>query len=112
MAGSIRICLIADNFIEDFAKCVSSIRSYSDVPITIFASGKELASYQERFKDENVIFQKNKLGWGHSINYFLNNSSEKYLVIMDPSTIFTSDAITPTLEQLKRASRLWAGAAV
>jgi hypothetical protein len=102
MAGSIRICLIADNFIEDFAKCVSSIRSYSDVPITIFASGKELASYQERFKDENVIFQKNKLGWGHSINYFLNNSSEKYLVIMDPSTIFTSDAITPTLEYLDK----------
>jgi len=114
MAGSIRICLIADNFIEDFAKCVSSIRSYSNVPITIFASGKELASYQERFKDENVIFQKNKLGWGHSINYFLNNSSEKYLVIMDPSTIFTSDAITPTLEQLDKGYQAvgWRGGLV
>ncbi|MBM3655638.1 MAG: glycosyltransferase family 2 protein [Actinobacteria bacterium] len=114
MAGSIRICLIADTFIEDFSKCISSIRSHCDSPISIFASGKGLSSYQERFEQETVIYQKNKLGWGHSVNYLLNNSSEKYLVIMDSSTIFTSDAISPTLEKLEQGYQAvgWRGGLV
>jgi len=33
--------LIADNFLEDFAQCVASIRAHTDTPISIFASGKE-----------------------------------------------------------------------
>ncbi|NCV84263.1 MAG: hypothetical protein EBW41_06285, partial [Actinobacteria bacterium] len=41
------------------------------------------------------------LGWGHSVNHFLNTVSEKYVVIMDPSTNFLGDAITPTLEKLE-----------
>ena len=101
MAGSIRICLIADNFLEDFAQCVASIRAHTDTPISIFASGKETQKVSELFPHEKVEWQKNKLGWGHSVNHFLNTVMEKYLVIMDPSTNFTGDAITPVLEKLE-----------
>ena len=100
MAGSIRICLIADNFLEDFAQCVASIRAHTQTPISIFASGKENQSVEAMFPDESVTWQKNKLGWGHSVNHFLNTVTEKYVVIMDPSTNFTGDAITPVLEKL------------
>jgi len=85
MAGSIRICLIADNFLEDFAQCVASIRAHTQTPISIFASGKENQSIETMFPAENVTWQKNKLGWGHSVNHFLNTVTEKYVVIMDPS---------------------------
>jgi hypothetical protein len=97
MAG-IRICLIADGFFDDFKTCLDSIKKFTDAPISVFASGKENKSAVDLF---GATWQKNKLGWGHSINHFLNNESEKYLVIMDPSTVFTGDAITSTLEKLE-----------
>ena len=97
MAGSIRICLIADGFYDDFRLCVDSIKKFTQAPISIFASGKENKDVPELFGGTWV---KNKLGWGHSINQFLNTSSERYLVIMDPSTRFLGDVITPTLSKL------------
>jgi hypothetical protein len=98
MAGSIRIFLIADGFFDDFAKCVESIKKFTDAPISIFASGKENKVAEERF---GATWQKNKLGWGHSVNYFLKSVSERYIVIIDPSTNFLGDAITPTLDKLE-----------
>ncbi|MEY3736770.1 MAG: hypothetical protein RLZZ251_486 [Actinomycetota bacterium] len=101
MAGSLRICLIADGFLDDFKSCLASIRQFSDVPISIFSSGKENAKVGELLTGEQVEWQKNKLGWGHCINYFLKNSTEKYIVIMDPSTRFLGDPIAATLSQLE-----------
>lgn len=101
MAGSIRICLIADGFYEDFKRCLNSIRAHSEVPISIFSSGKENAKVTEELAGENVEWVKNRLGWGHTVNHFLNTSKEKYIVIMDPSTNFVGDPITPTLEKLE-----------
>ncbi len=97
MAG-IRICLIADGFFDDFRVCIDSIKRNTDTPISVFASGKENKAAVELFGAE---WQKNKLGWGHSVNHFLNTATEKYLVIMDPSTLFLGDAITPTLARLE-----------
>jgi hypothetical protein len=97
MAG-IRICLIADGFFDDFRACVDSIKKHTDTSISVFASGKENQAAVELFGAE---WQKNKLGWGHSVNHFLNTTTEKYLVIMDPSTLFLGDAITPTLARLE-----------
>ena len=98
MAGSIRICLIADGFYEDFRTCLDSIKKFTSTPISIFSSGKENKEVPELFGGSWV---KNKLGWGHSINQFLNNEMEKYLVFMDPSTRFLGDAITPALAKLE-----------
>ena len=100
MAGSIRICLIADTFFEDFSQCVAAIRAHTQAPISIFASGKETQKVETLYPDESVTWQKNKLGWGHSVNHFLNSVTEKYVVIMDPSTNFTGDAIAPVVAKL------------
>ena len=101
MAGLIRICLIADGFFDDFKGCLTSIRANSDVPVSIFSSGKENAKISEALAGEKIDWVKNRLGWGHCINNFLATSEEKYLVIMDPSTKFLGDAITPTLAKLE-----------
>ena len=106
MAGSIRICLIADGFFDDFAKCVESIKKFTDAPISIFASGKENRDAEERF---GATWQKNKLGWGHSVNYFLKSVSERYIVIMDPSTRFTGDAVTPVTAELEKGEYVCVG---
>ena len=97
MAG-IRICLIADGFFDDLEKCITSITKFTDTPISVFASGKENKEAESRF---GATWQKNKLGWGHTLNHFLKESNEKYLVIMDPSTNFLGDPIPATLEKLE-----------
>jgi hypothetical protein len=103
MAGSIRICIIAEGFTEDLITCVSAITKYTQTPVSIYANGKSNWLSDDLFKSNqiNITQEKNPLGWGNVINHFLNTSTEDYLVIMDPSTIFTADPITPTLTQLE-----------
>jgi hypothetical protein len=102
MAGSIRVCLIAEGFTEDLIKCVSAIEANSQIPISIYANGKSNWLSAELFNLNQVTLtqEKNPLGWGNIINFFINNCTEDYLVIMDPSTIFLKDPIPKTLEAL------------
>jgi hypothetical protein len=102
MAGSIRICLIAEGFVDDLLICVDSIKKFTQTPISIYANGKSNWLPLEKFQDPqvSVIEVKNPLGWGNVINHFLNTFTEDYLVIMDPSTTFTGDPITPALSEM------------
>jgi hypothetical protein len=103
MAGSIRICIIAEGFTEDLITCVSAITKHTQTPVSIYANGKSNWLSDDLFKSNqiNITQEKNPLGWGNVINHFLNTSTEDYLIIMDPSTIFTDDPITATLTQLE-----------
>ena len=104
MAGSIRICLIAEGFVDDLLICVESIKKFTQTPITIYANGKSNWLPLEKFQDPQISITevKNPLGWGNVINHFLNTFTEDYLVIMDPSTTFTGDAISPALAEAKK----------
>ena len=116
MAGSIRICLIAEGFVDDFILCVESIKQFTKTPITIYANGKSNWLPLEKFTDPqiSIVEAKNPLGWGNVINHFLEVSTEDYLVIMDPSTTFTGDPITPALAQIEKgfAAVGWKGGLV
>lgn len=103
MAGSIRICLIAEGFTEDLLSCVTSITNHTTTPISVYANGKSNWLADDFFKTNQVslIQEKNPLGWGNVINYFLNTCIEDYLIIMDPSTRFTSDPIPLTVSKLE-----------
>ena len=103
MAGSIRICLIAEGFTEDLTTCVSSIIKHTQTPISIYANGKSNWLAEDLFNSQQVSItqEKNPLGWGNVINHFLNTFTEDYLVIMDPSTVFISDPIPETLAALE-----------
>lgn len=102
MAGSIRICLIAEGFTEDLMKCVIAIQSHTKTPISIHANGKSNWLDEKLFDLNQVSLtqEKNPLGWGNLINNFLEKFTEDFLVIMDPSTIFLGDPIFKTLDSL------------
>jgi hypothetical protein len=102
MAGSIRICLIAEGFTEDLVSCVSSITRHTNTLISVYANGKSNWLSKDLFQTNQVSVTqaKNPLGWGNVINHFLNTFSEDYLIIMDPSTKFTADPIPKTLSTL------------
>ena len=74
MAGSIRICLIAEGFTEDLITYVSSIAKHTQSPISIYANGKSNWLAENLFdpKQVSVTQEKNPLGWGNVINHFLN----------------------------------------
>jgi hypothetical protein len=103
MAGSIRICLIAEGFTEDLVTCVDSITSQTKTPVSIYANGKSSWISPDQFDSKQVTLtqEKNPLGWGNVINYFLNTFSEDFLLIMDTSTTFTADPISQTLNSLE-----------
>ena len=103
MAGSIRICLIAEGFTEDLITCVDSITGNTKTPISIYANGKSNWISPDQFDSKQISLtqEKNPLGWGNVINYFLNTFSEDYLLIMDTSTTFTADPIPQTLQSLE-----------
>lgn len=102
MAGSIRICLIAEGFTEDLTLCVDSIIRFTQTPVSIYANGKNNWLPNGQFESTQITItqEKNPLGWGNVINHFLNTASEDHLVIMDPSTTFTADPIQLTLAAL------------
>ena len=103
MAGSLRICLIAEGFTEDLVSCVYSITDHTNTPISVYANGKSNWLSDSLFQSDQVSItqEKNPLGWGNVINYFLNTFTDDYLIIMDPSTKFTADPIPMTLSSLE-----------
>lgn len=102
----ITIGLILEGFIEDGITTIKAIKKFSptDTAILVIISGAqdqfEIAS---ELDDRTFIAQINVApGWGEAANVLLKLAPSEYLVIMDPSTIFTGDAITPTRELLQK----------
>ena len=96
------VAIVADGFQEDLVQCVKSVREYSNVPIHAFTSGKEnknLCDPLLEFTPFHGGWQKNKLGWGHSVQHLLHTIETKYVVLMDPSTQFVGDAISPAIAE-------------
>lgn len=114
---STAIAIVADGFQEDLITCIKAIRGFTNTPIHIETSGKENQSLCEslgEFASVVTSWQKNKLGWGHSVNKLLTSIESNYVVIMDPSTQFTGDAITPTIAKFAEGFKAvgWRGGLV
>ncbi len=106
--SDLRVLLIADGFFDDLLISIESILRNSPSPITVLVNGKQPVGPLANFQNDRVQISeiKQALGWGNAINFLLEASSEKYVVLMDPSTTFTGDAITPVLT---RFSEGWSG---
>jgi hypothetical protein len=50
----------------------------------------------------SLVVVTENFGWGENANALLRNVTSEFIVIMDPSTRFTGDAITPVLAELKK----------
>jgi len=100
----IAISMIVSGFQDDAIETVKSIRAFSDAPIVILCL--EEVGPLEEIVDEKTIVVKvvEDCGWGQAANALLQNVNSEYLVIMDPSTRFTGDAISPVLVELKEGA--------
>ena len=99
-----QICLamIVSGFQDDAVEAINSIRRYSTVPIAVLCIG-EVAGLGDIRDDNFFLAQINEdCGWGPAANALLRSALTEYVVIMDPSTQFTGDAISSVLAELER----------
>ena len=98
------IAMIVDGFCEDAALSIQSIKAHTspDIAIAAIINGEHDISALEAEIDERTYFIHitGGVGWGEAANALLKSAPSPYVVIMDPSTHFTGDAMTPVLAKL------------
>lgn len=98
----ITVAMIVDGFHEDAVTCIKAIKEYSQCAIAILVIGDPGVIANELDARTSLVQVNENFGWGENANALLRNVTSEFIVVMDPSTIFTGDAITPILEELKK----------
>jgi hypothetical protein len=98
----ITVAIVVNGFHEDAITSVNSIKAHSSAEIVVLATeaAKDLGAIVD--SHTHVIHIEKDPGWGECANALLRIISTPYAVIMDPSTTFTGDAISPVLQELKK----------
>ena len=97
----ITVAMIIDGFHEDAITTIQSIKEHSECAIAILVIGDPGILVNQLDARTSLVHLSQSLGWGECANALLRNITSDYVVIMDPSTRFTGDAITPVLTELK-----------
>ena len=100
--GDIAIAMIIDGFTADAAETVRTIKAYTDTPVIALVTVDPAELIDEIDLQFQIIVITENFGWGENANALLKNVSSKHLVIMDPSTRFTGDAIAPVIAELNK----------
>ena len=98
----ITVAMIIDGFHEDAIETIKSVKENSDCAIAMLVLGDAGALADQLDARTSLVVLTENFGWGESANALLRNVTSDYIVIMDPSTRFTGDAITPVLAELKK----------
>ena len=99
---AITVAIIVNGFHTDAITSVNSIKAHSTAEIVVLATepADDLASVVD--SHTHVFYLEKDSGWGENANALLRISSTPYVVIMDPSTTFTGDAISPVVHELSK----------
>lgn len=98
----ITVTMIIDGYHEDAIATIKTIKAHSDCAIALLVIGEPGALADQLDAKTSLVSLTENFGWGESANALLRNVTSAFIVIMDPSTRFTGDAITPVLAELKK----------
>jgi hypothetical protein len=98
----ITVAMIIDGYHEDAIETIKTIKAHSDCAIALLVIGEPGALADQLDAKTSLVSLTENFGWGESANALLRNVTSEFIVIMDPSTRFTGDAITPVLAELKK----------
>ena len=102
VSGDIAIAMIVDGFTADAAETVRTLKAHTNTPVIALVTCDPAELVAEIDLQFQLIAITENFGWGENANALLKNISSKYLVVMDPSTRFTGDAMTPVLAELNK----------
>ena len=97
----ITVAMIIGGFHEDAIETIATIKAHSDCAIALLVIGAPGALADQLDARTSLVELTENFGWGESANALLRNVTSEFIVIMDPSTRFTGDAISPVLAQLQ-----------
>lgn len=100
-AHDLTVLLVIDGFIEDAITCINSIKVNSDCNIAVLSIGPA-GALVDAIDQRTALVEIAEAGYGEAVNALLKNVDSKYVVLMDPSTTFTGDPITPALAELNK----------
>jgi uncharacterized protein YegP (UPF0339 family) len=98
----ITAAIIVEGFHEDAITCIRSIKSNSQCAIAVLVIGEPGDLVYELDSRTSLVQVNENFGWGENANALLRNITSDYVIVLDPSTTFTGDAVTPVLEELKK----------
>ena len=101
-SDDVSVAMIIDGFTDDAVETVKSIKKYSSCGIVLLCIG-DAGNLVEEMDDHTYLIALNPgASWGEAANALLNKINSKYLILMDPSTRLTGDAITPVVAELEK----------
>jgi hypothetical protein len=100
--NDVTVGLIVDGFTEDALETVKAIKANSDCAVAIISIGDAGTLFEQMDKRTYLISVNPGAAWGDCANVFLEKVESKFVVIMDPSTRFTGDAISPVVQELEK----------
>ena len=99
----ITVAMIVDGFHEDAVATLKTIKEHSPYcAITMLVLGDAGILADQLDARTSLVVVTENFGWGENANALLRNVTSEFIVIMDPSTRFTGDAIAPVLAELKK----------
>ena len=109
LENDVTVGIIVDGFTDDALETVRTIKANSDCAVAIISIGDAGALFEEMDKRTYLISVAPGASWADCANVFLEKLSSKYVVLMDPSTRFTGDAITPVVTELAKGQYVAVG---
>lgn len=103
------VALIVEGFTDDALESVEAIKANSDCGVVILSIGDPGALVQVMDSRTYLFAVAPGAGWGDCANTLLAKIQSKYVVIMDPSTRFIGDAITPVVAELEKGEYVAVG---
>jgi hypothetical protein len=105
----VTVGLIVDGFTEDALETVRAIKANSDCAVAIISIGDAGTLFEQMDKRTYLISVNPGAAWGDCANVLLEKVHSKYVIIMDPSTRFTGDAVTPVAAELEKGEYVAVG---
>ena len=109
LKNDVTVGLIVEGFTEDAHETVKAIKANSDCAVAIIAIGDAGSLAEEIDKRTYLVSVNPGAAWGDCASILLEKVASKYVIIMDPSTRFTGDAVTPVVDELEKGEYVAVG---
>ncbi len=109
LENEVTVGIIVDGFTEDALETVRTVKAHSDCAVAIIAIGDAGNLFEEMDKRTYLICVAPGASWADCANVFLEKTASNFVIIMDPSTRFTGDAISPVVAELKKGEYVAVG---
>ena len=109
LENDVTVGIIVDGFTDDALETVRTVKANSNCAVAIIAIGDAGALFEEMDKRTYLISVATGASWADCANVFLEKVASKYVVVMDPSTQFNGDAITPVVDELAKGQYVAVG---